>query len=60
VRTYGCLANAAFKGRREVKRLTGNHEVPTLVLDDGTVIDGSAEIVAWAGGRRDQVEAAGG
>lgn len=48
MRTYGCVANAAFKGRREVKRLTGNHEVPTLVLDDGTVIDGSAEIMAWA------------
>ena len=23
--------------------------VPTLVLDDGSVIDGSKEIVAWAG-----------
>lgn len=36
------------KGRRAVKRLTGNYMVPTLVLDDGTVIDGSREIVAWA------------
>lgn len=36
------------KGRREVKRLTGNYMVPTLVLDDGTVLDGSREIVAWA------------
>ncbi len=35
-------------GRQEVKRLTGNHWVPTLVTDDGTVIDGSREIAAWA------------
>jgi hypothetical protein len=37
-------------GRQEVKRLTGNNWVPTLVLDDGTVIDGSYDIVAWAEG----------
>ncbi len=36
------------KGRQEVERLTGNRMVPTLLLDDGTVIDGSREIVAWA------------
>ena len=36
------------KGRREVERLTGNRMVPTLVLDDGTVVDGSREIAAWA------------
>ena len=36
------------RGRREVKELTGNAWVPTLVLDDGTVIDGSREIAAWA------------
>jgi hypothetical protein len=35
-------------GRREVERLTGNRMVPTLVLDDGAVIDGSPEIVNWA------------
>jgi glutathione S-transferase len=35
-------------GRQEVKRLTGNLMVPTLVLDDGTVIDGSDDILAWA------------
>lgn len=35
-------------GRQEVKRLTGNSMVPTLVLDDGSIVDGSAEIVAWA------------
>jgi glutathione S-transferase len=33
---------------REVERLTGNRMVPALVLDDGTVVDGSREIVAWA------------
>lgn len=36
------------KGRQEVEGLTGNRMVPTLVLDDGTVVDGSSEIVAWA------------
>jgi glutathione S-transferase len=36
------------KGRQEVERLTGSNMVPTLVLDDGTVVDGSQEIVAWA------------
>ena len=34
--------------RREVKRLTGESWVPALVLDDGTAIGGSKEIVAWA------------
>lgn len=34
--------------RREVKRLTGNSWVPTLVLDDGEVVDGSEAIIAWA------------
>lgn len=36
------------QGRQEVRRLTGNRMVPTLVLDDGTVIDGSRQIVDWA------------
>ena len=35
-------------GRREVERLSGNRMVPTVVLDDGSVIDGSNEIVGWA------------
>jgi hypothetical protein len=35
-------------GRREVKRLTGNYWVPVLVTDDGTVIQGSREIMDWA------------
>jgi hypothetical protein len=52
VRSYGLgLLPAALnqtQGRREVQELTGNRWVPTLVLDDGTVIDGSHEIVEWA------------
>jgi Glutathione S-transferase, N-terminal domain len=49
VKTYGCYGtDRLFKGRREVKRLTGNYKVPTLVLDDGTVIDDSTNIIAWA------------
>jgi glutathione S-transferase len=36
------------RGRREVKELTGNNWVPTLVLDDGTVVDGSQAIGEWA------------
>ena len=52
VRTYGLGALPGIfnqtPGRREVHRLTGNYWVPTLVLDNGTVVDGSREIVAWA------------
>jgi len=52
VRTYGLgvLPDALnfSPGRREVRRITGSSWVPALVLDDGTVIDGSKEIVAWA------------
>ena len=36
------------RGRREVKELTGKSWVPALVTDDGAVIQGSKEIVAWA------------
>jgi hypothetical protein len=52
VKSYGLgLLPKAFnmtKGRQEVERLTGNRMVPALVLDDGSVVDGSREIVAWA------------
>ena len=52
VKSYGLgVLPKAFnltKGRREVERLTGNRMVPTLVLDDGTAIDGSREIATWA------------
>jgi hypothetical protein len=52
VKSYGFAPLPAAlnqtRGRREVQQLTGNRWVPTLVLDDGAVIDGSGEIVAWA------------
>jgi hypothetical protein len=35
-------------GRKAVKNLTGNNWVPALVTDNETVIQGSAEIEAWA------------
>jgi hypothetical protein len=49
IKTGGCYrTDPLFPGRREVKRLTGNYKVPALVLDDGTIIDGSQNIVEWA------------
>ena len=52
VKSYGLGVLPAFfnqtSGRKEVKRLTGNYSVPALVLDDGEVVQGSEEIVAWA------------
>lgn len=52
VKSYGLAALGPLfnrtRGRREVQELTGNLWVPTLVLDDGTVIDGAREIVDWA------------
>ena len=49
IRTYGCYGtDRFFSGRRAIKKLTGNYKVPTLVLDDGTIIDHSQNIVAWA------------
>ena len=51
--TYGLgmlpgVVNDLSPGRREVKRLTGNHWVPAVVLDDGEVIQGSQQIAQWA------------
>ena len=34
--------------RKEVRELTGQEDVPVLVLDDGTTIAGSGNIVEWA------------
>jgi glutaredoxin len=52
IKSYGLgILPAAMNqtaGRKEVEQLSGNRWVPTLVLDDGTVIDGSREIEAWA------------
>jgi hypothetical protein len=48
-KTFGCYGtDRLFSGRRKVHRMTGNHKVPTLVLDGGEIIDGSREIEAWA------------
>ena len=35
---YGTFGPADRPGRREVKRLSDNHKVPTLILDDGTMV----------------------
>jgi hypothetical protein len=52
VKSYGLGGLPDFlnptRGRREVKRLTGNNWVPVLLLDDGEVVQGSDKIVAWA------------
>ena len=49
VKTYGCFrTDPLFPGRRTVKQLTGNYQVPTLALDDGTLVDGTERILAWA------------
>lgn len=45
------MLDPAFPSRRHVHKLTGNYKVPTLVLDDGTVIDGTENIVQWAATR---------
>ena len=49
VRTGGCYGtDPLWPRRRAVKRATGTYQVPTLFLDDGTTVDGSENIVAWA------------
>ncbi len=53
IRSYGlgplpAALNNLTQGRRDVKQMTGNYWVPVLVTDDGTVIQGSEKIIAWA------------
>jgi hypothetical protein len=53
VHSYGLgplpgIINGLTAGRRAVQAMTGNYWVPVLVLDDGTVIQGSKRIIAWA------------
>ncbi len=36
------------RDRAEVKKLSGQQQVPILVLDDGEVISGSGKIAGWA------------
>ena len=54
VRSYGwgLLADALNRsaGRREVRRLTGDDWVPTLVTGEGEVVKGSKAIAVWAQG----------
>lgn len=38
--------------RDEIKRVSGQENVPVLVLDDGSVVAGSGEIVNWAKANR--------
>jgi glutathione S-transferase len=45
----GRLRPWTMKGTRdEVEELSGQKLVPILVLDDGTVITGSGDVVKWA------------
>jgi len=37
--------------RAEIERLTGQRDVPILVLDDDSVVTGAGAIVTWARGR---------
>jgi len=39
--------------RKQIVELTGQEDVPVLVLDDGTTVNGSGAIVAWAAGHGD-------
>jgi glutathione S-transferase len=51
VKTVGGFKNLPFsrRGKRdEIIALTGQQDVPVLVLDDESTIVGSAEIVKWA------------
>jgi hypothetical protein len=49
VKVYGFASLPdVTRGRKEVKRLTGESFVPVLVLDDGEVITESQRIVEWA------------
>ena len=41
------------RGKRdEIRRLTGQEDVPVLVTDDGEAVVGNDAIVAWASARR--------
>jgi glutathione S-transferase len=38
--------------REEIISLTGQQDVPVLLLDDGSTVQGTSAIVAWAAGHR--------
>jgi hypothetical protein len=52
IRSYGAKSLPKFlnrtRGRREVESLTGSRVVPVLAFDDGMIVAGGREIVAWA------------
>jgi glutathione S-transferase len=52
VKVVGGFKNVPFSrrgGKRdEIRELTGQEDVPVLVLDDGSTISGSGAIVEWA------------
>ena len=51
VKTVGGFKNVPLsrRGKREeILALTGQQDVPVLVLDDGATVVGSGAIVAWA------------
>jgi hypothetical protein len=51
VQVVGGFKNVPFsrRGRRQqIIDLTGQEDVPVLLTDDGAVVAGSREIVAWA------------
>ena len=49
IKTYGLGALPDItRGRREVKRLSGQSWVPLLVTDDDEVISGREQIIEWA------------
>lgn len=55
IRVVGGFKNLPFsrRGKRdEIRRLTGQEDVPVLLLDDGEAVVGSERIVAWARGSR--------
>ena len=47
-RTYGSALNPAVAGHRHVKDLTAATHVPTLELEDGTLVDGSEHTIDCA------------
>jgi len=52
IKSYGLAPLPAIfnstRGRKGVKELTGNFQVPVLVTDDGQVVQESKKIVEWA------------
>ena len=51
VRVVGGFKNIPFSRRgkrKEILELTGQQDVPVLLLDDGSTVSGTGPIVAWA------------